>query len=97
MADPHFAARNLITKGTDNIQDKRLNPECGFPLGMLLQIIPHFSPISDYNSSVPYQGGKEAMTSTLAYFLTIQRPQAETPFLLGATILAQMQTDCHFP
>lgn len=73
-ADSHFAARNLITKGTDNIQHKRISPECGFPYGMLLQIIFHFSPISDYNSSAPYQGGEESITSTLADFLTKQRP-----------------------
>lgn len=87
MPDPHFAARNLITKGRDNIQDERINTQYGSSPCVPLQIIPHFSPNSDHMSSVSYQGEEEEITSTWTLFPTQQRTQAETPFSLS----------CHHP
>lgn len=96
MPNPHFAARNLITKGRDNIQDERINTKYGSSPCVPLQIIPHFSP----NQTISPQSLIKVKRRKLLLLGHSFPPNRELKlrllFLLVATTLTQLQIDWHF-
>lgn len=83
VPDPHFASRNLITKGRDNIQDKRMRPEYRF---LPTNHPPLFTyPRPNHSSRLTRSGeGNDLDFGTTPH---PQRSQSETPFA----------SSCHHP
>lgn len=96
MPNPHFAAKNVITKGGDNIQNERINTEYGFSPCVSLQIIPHLSSNSDHISSGSYQVKKRKLLLLGHSFPPNRELKLRLLFLLVATTLTQLQIDWHF-
>ena len=83
VPDPHFASRNLITKGRDNIQDKRMRPEYRF---LPTNHPPLFTyPRPNHSSRLTRSGeGNDLDFGTTPH---PQRSQSQTPFA----------SSCHHP
>lgn len=87
MPDLHFAARNLITKGRDNTQDERMNPEYGF---RPCKSLPHFAAPSDHSSlSLNKVGRRQWLLWHISLPTRGLKPRLSLPLLV--TTLTQLQ------